>query len=192
VAAARPLTVLLAAVAACPLVAGCEPDTAERGPPRPAPPAEALTLEGAGLGCLAIGAPLAALTGECRILTDRMLPGPEGEPERRAEILVGGDTVVATVVGDSVWRVEVTTPRFVTSDGVGVGSPVDRLLVRPGSRVIGGEARLFITLADRCGISFEVGGIGADVRALPPEEAVERIGGARVSRILLFGCGDPA
>jgi hypothetical protein len=184
---------LVPAVALVFAVTACERGTEGRGNPRPAPPVEAVALEGAGIGCLRIGVPLAALPGECRILADRMIPGPEAMPERRADILVRGDTVAATIVADSVWRVEITTPRFVTSDGIGVGSPVTDLLERSGSRIIGGEGRLFITLPDRCGMSFEVGGLPADVRALPPEEARGRIPpAAQVSRVLLFGCGAPA
>ncbi len=172
---------------------GCEREAGSRGEPPQARPSEPMSLEGNGLGCLRIGAPLAALTGECRILADRVIPGPEGMPERRVDVLVGGDTVGATVVSDSVWRVEITTPRFVTIDGAGIGTAAARLLERPGSRVIGGEGRLFITLDDRCGMSFEVGGIPPDVRALPAEAARERFpAGAHVSRILLFGCEDPA
>jgi hypothetical protein len=146
-------------------------------------------LDGNGYGCLRVGAPLADLGGACRIIADRTIPGPEGMPERRADVLVGGHTFAATVVRDSVWRIEVTTPAPATHDGVGVGTAADRLLARSGSRVIGGEGRLFVTLAEHCGMSFELGELPADVRALPADQARTRIpSDARVSRVLVFGC----
>ena len=192
-AAARAVMMLVPAVAFAATATACEGEAAEQAERRPAQPAAPIAFDGTGLGCLRIGAPLAALPGECRILGDRMIPGPEGTPERRVDILVAGDSVGATVVRDSVWRVEITTPRFVTRDALGVGTAAARLLERPGSRVIGGEGRLFITLDDRCGMSFEVGGLPPHVRALPAAAARARISAAgRVSRILLFGCQDPA
>jgi len=192
-AAARALMLLVPAAVFGATATACEREAAEQPGRRAAQPATPIALDGAGLGCLRIGAPLAALPGECSILGDRTIPGPEGMPERRVDILVAGDSVSATVVRDSVWRVEITTPRFLTGDGLGVGTAAARLLERPGSRVIGGEGRLFVTLDDRCGMSFEVGGLPPEVRALPAEAARGRIpAAAPVSRILLFGCEDPA
>ncbi|HEU4827570.1 MAG TPA: hypothetical protein VFT04_00100 [Gemmatimonadales bacterium] len=165
----------------------------EESPParEPAVPPPVPVVEGDGIGCLRIGASLAGLPAECRILTDRTIPGPEGMPERRVEILVGSDTVPVTVVGDSLWRAELTAPGLRTADGLAVGSSASELLARPGSRVIGGEGRLFVTLADHCGMSFELGGVPREVLGLPPEAAAERIPpGTRVSRILVFGCED--
>lgn len=180
--ATRRAVTLLALAAAC----GEDPP-----PPRdPAPaPAPATVVEGGGIGCVRIGAPLAALPGECRILSDSIVPGPEGMPERRADILVGLDTVAVTVVGDSLWRAEVTAPALRTTDGIGVGSSAGDLLALGGSRVVGGEGRLFVTLADHCGMSFELGDVPREVLGLPPDRAADRIpSGTRVSRILVFGC----
>lgn len=148
-------------------------------------------LSGDGAGCLRIGVPLAALPAGCEIVADRMVPGPEGMAERRADILVAGDTLAATIVRDSVWRVAVTVPTLATAAGLSVGSEAGEMLGRQGSRVIGGEGRLFMTLADHCGMSFELA-VPRELLALPPDEAAKRIPpGSRVSRILLFGCEEP-
>ena len=166
-----------------------------REAPPPPPPATLpagpapLELSGSGVGCLAVGAPLANLAAGCRIVADRVVPGPEGTQERRVDIVVGVDTVSATIVGDSVWRAAVTTPNLRTSDGIGIGTTAAALLGRSGSRVIGGEGRLFITLSDHCGMSFELGPVPRDLLGLPPDQAAARIPGeTRVSRILVFGC----
>ena len=184
-AAARTLTLLLAAAAGC--------DRTTPAPDRPVPPeASKPVLAGEGVGCLRIGVPLAALSAECEIVADRTVAGPEGMEERRADVLVAGDTLAATVVRDSVWRVAVTVPSLATADGLRVGSAAAAMLGRLGSRVIGGEGRLFITLADHCGMSFELA-VPRELLALPPDQAAGRIpSGSRVMRILLFGCGEPA
>jgi hypothetical protein len=110
-------------------------------------------------------------------------------PERRAQVIVGTDTVIATVVGDSVWRLAVTDPALRTVDGIGVGSTAAELLQRRGSRIIGGEGRLFIVLPDQCGLSFELGSLPRALLALPPESVAGRIPpGTTISRVLAFGC----
>lgn len=176
------LILLLVLAAACREAPPPPSGTPPGGPAR-------LELSGSGVGCLAIGVPLANLAAGCRIVADRVVPGPEGSQERRVDIVVGVDTVSATIVGDSVWRAAVTTPNLRTSDGIGIGTTAAALLGRSGSRVIGGEGRLFITLSDHCGMSFELGPVPRDLLGLPPDQAAARIPGeTRVSRILVFGC----
>ena len=178
-AAARAL-ILLALVA-------CREDTPARAPEVAAPPPR---LTGDGIGCLSIGAPLATLAGECRIVADRVVPGPEGTQERRVDIAVGADTLTATIAGDSVWRAEITSERVRTADGIGVGTAAGELLARSGSRVVGGEGRLFITLEDHCGVSFELGQVPRELLGVSPEQAAERIPReSPVTRVLVFGCG---
>lgn len=165
----------------------CREEERTPGPPPsvPVPP----TLSGRGVGCLTIGAPLAGLAPECRIVADRVVPGPEGMRERQVAVVVGADTVTATIVADSVWRLDVTTPAIRTEHGFGAGMAAADLIARSGSRVIGGEGRLFITLADQCGLSFELGPVPRELLALPPARAAERIPtGTRISRVLVFGC----
>lgn len=156
----------------------CSPRAESRAP----------TISGQGVGCLTIGAPVAGLAAPCRVLDDRTGPGAEGMPERRIVVSLGADTLTATVVADSVWRIEVDGSRLRTSDGIGVGSGVRELLERPGSRMIGGEGLLFVTLSGHCGMSFQVPLDG--LSQIPEEAAREVTPEARVSRVLLFGCDE--
>ena len=155
--------------------------------PRAEPQADP-TISGRGVGCLSIGVPVDQLPAPCLVLDDRTAPGDEGMPERRIVVSLGADTVAATVVADSVWRIEVDASRLRTSDGIGVGSGVRELLERPGSRMIGGEGRLYVTLSGHCGMSFQV---PIDGLSQIPEEAARQVTPAsRVSRVLLFGCDE--
>ncbi len=171
------------------LATGCREAKRPPGSSPSAPPSPPTAISGRGVGCLAIGFPLAALPPECRIVGDRIVPGPEGSQERRVDVVVGADTVAATVVGDSIWRLDVVSRTLRTHDGLGVGSPAAELLARAGSRIIGGEGRLFVTLPDECGLSFEVGAVPRELLALPPERAAERMPDtATIERVLVFGC----
>jgi hypothetical protein len=171
------------------LLAGCREDR-PAADPAPAEPPPAV-LSGEGVGCLRIGAPLAALPPECRIVTDRVLPGPEGTEERRVDVLVALDTVTATIVGDSVWRLAVAARTLRTADGIGAGTPAAELLERRGSRIVGGEGRLFVVLPDQCGLSFELGPVPRPLLALPPDSVASRMPpGTSIARVLVFGCAD--
>jgi hypothetical protein len=162
----------------------------EGRPPGPASSEPApLTLSGSGVGCLEVGAALADLPSECSIVADRVVPGPEGTAERRIDVLAGADTVAATVVGDSIWRLDVTARTVRTAQGLGVGTPAAELLARTGSRIIGGEGRLFVTLPDLCGLSFELGPLPRELLALPPDRVAGRLPPeTEISRVLVFGC----
>lgn len=68
-------------------------------------------VTGGGIGDLRVGAPADSLGRSCRVLRDTTLAsGNEGMPERRVAVLLGADTVEATVVDDMVWRIEIRTP----------------------------------------------------------------------------------
>lgn len=173
------------------LSAGCRYDGERRREPAEEPPAQipipAPTLSGSGVNCLAVGLPVASLPPDCVLLSDSTGSGPEGMEERRVHVRIGTDTLAATVVNDAIWRIEITGPAIRTRDGLGVGSDAHELLQRPGSRMIGGEGRLFVVNAGHCGLSFEVSdprlsGLGADSAAGLVEP------GMTVSRVLAFGC----
>ncbi|MGE5927638.1 MAG: hypothetical protein ACM357_09800 [Gemmatimonadota bacterium] len=169
------------------LLAGCREEERASGPPpaAAAPPA----LSGSGVGCLRIGAPLAALPPGCRIVADRVVPGAEGMQERRVDVIVGSDTVIATIVADSVWRLAVTAPTLRTGDGLGPGTPAAELLRQAGSRIIGGEGRLFVVAPRHCGLSFELGSLPRELLAVPPDRVASRLPpGTAISRVLVFGC----
>lgn len=116
-------------------------------------------LTGDGVGALRLGATVEQVTLACRVLSDTTDPqGPEGQPERSLTVLLGegSDTLRAVVVGDSIWRLHVTSEWPRALDSLGVGSVVADLRVRRGARLINGEGRLFITTADPCGLSFRL------------------------------------
>lgn len=173
------------------VAAGCgsdaEPRRQSTGEPPAQVPIQALTLSGSGVGCLKLGSAVMSLPPDCVLLSDSTGPGPEGMEERRVHVRIGTDTLAATVVADAIWRIEVTDPTIRTRDGLGVGSSAQALLQRPGSRMIGGEGRLFVVNGAHCGLSFEVSdprlaGLAADSAAglIAP--------GMIVSRVLAFGC----
>lgn len=147
-------------------------------------------ISNSSAGCLRIGAAVADLGGRCRVLYDRVGPGLEGMPERRIAVMGGTDTLEATVVNDSIWRIDVLSESFRTSDSLGVGTSVARLLSEPAARGIQGEGRLFVVRPDHCGLSFELAATAPDsiagrpaddiVRMLPPETPVRRV--------LVIGC----
>lgn len=147
-------------------------------------------LSDSSAGCLQIGATPADLGRGCRVLSDRRGPGPEGMPERRIAVASGTDTIEATIVNDSVWRIEVLSKSFRTSDSLGVGTSVTRLLANPEARGIQGEGGLFVVRPDHCGLSFELAATAPDsiagrpaddiVRMLPPQTPVRRV--------LVIGC----
>ncbi|HUF29652.1 MAG TPA: hypothetical protein VMM77_03235, partial [Gemmatimonadaceae bacterium] len=69
-----------------------------------------------GLGVLQVGATVAPLVEQCRVIHDTVVTGSEGIPGRRLSVVILGDTVVAEVEPGSVWRIRLTTDRFRTRD----------------------------------------------------------------------------
>lgn len=147
-------------------------------------------LSDSGVGDLRIGLTVADIAARCRIIRDSTMLRTEGQPARMIAVQVKGDTIDAEVVNDSIWRIEVTTPRAVTRDSLGVGTPISRLLTLSGLRVLQGEGNVFVMSDAHCGLSFEIGVSGpaaastrwdlAQLRRLPPDTPV--------SRVLVIGC----
>jgi hypothetical protein len=108
--------------------------------------------------------------------------GNEGLPERRIAVVVGVDTIEATIDNNRVWRIEVETPRLRTADSLGVGTTASALNQR-GATLAVGEG-VFAILPTHCGLSFQLNNVnvaqGRSWRTIPDS--------ARVSRVLVFGC----
>jgi hypothetical protein len=146
-----------------------------------ASPPEIGALTPNGIGDLRVGAAISDLRARCVIVADTTLPGPEGTQERRVTVLLAGDSVTATVDGDSVWRIEVDSPTFRTRDSLGVGT-LGRDLKRAPGTIATGEGNVAALRTDHCGLSFLLAGATSRTRwATLPDSA-------RVRRVLIIGC----
>lgn len=114
----------------------------------------------------------------------------EGHPAHIVMVDLARDTVEAEIVDDAVWRLAVRDPAFRTSDSLGVGTPLSRLMEFDGARPLSGEGRLFVQVPDHCGLSFE---LSEPASSLPPgnrdEDALASLPqDTRVVEVLAFGC----
>ena len=153
-------------------------------------PAAGVQIE-RGIGVLQVGAPVKLLVGRCQIVDDTVVTGLEGMAARRLYIVVQGDTVVAEMEEDTVWRVSLTTGRFRTGDSLGVGSPAGNLTSREGARALVGEGEIYLTIEEACGVSFRLDGVSfSNVASAPsPESAVRLVPDtSKVDLVLLTPC----
>jgi hypothetical protein len=147
-------------------------------------------LSGKGIGCARIGDSVATLRRSCNVLSDTVVQGAEGMPERLLIVRIHGASVTATPFDDVIGRIVVADSTLRTGDGLGVGSTLAELLARPGVGTIEGEGRVFVTIPAHCGLSFQLaarrdgrGGTTRDVVFAFPRATV-------VERVLIFGCAD--
>lgn len=144
-------------------------------------------LTGEGFGAARLGATVEQVTLACHVIADTINPlGPEGQAERSLILLMGAgpDTLRAVVMGDSIWRLHITSEWPRTEESLGVGSTVRDLRTRRDAQLIRGEGRLFVTTADPCGLSFRLDraddAAGLTLAALPDT--------VRVTEVLVVGC----
>jgi hypothetical protein len=144
-----------------------------------------------GVGVLQVGATVEQLRERCRIVEDTVVAGVEGMPGRQLSIAILGDTLVAEVVQDTVWRIRITTGRFRTRDSLGVGTPAEDLTSRDGARALVGEGEIYMTIEEACGVSFRLDGVSYSIvaSAPSPESAVRLVPDtAVVDLVLLIPC----
>lgn len=150
----------------------------------------ATQITGDSVGPLQIGATVAQVRARCAVVRDTTVPGPEGQPSHRIAVVMGGETVDGEVRNDRVWRVPVTSTRLRTADGLGVGTPLARLLELRDVRPAMGEG-LYVLSPAHCGLSFQ---LRNPAGPLPPATTVAQLralpAGTVVSRVLVTGCGD--
>lgn len=141
-------------------------------------------MNGEGIGNLRIGASVRDVALACPVLSDTVLPGPEGSMERSLLVDLVRDTVRAVVTNESVWRIHVTSPDIRTESGLGVGTRAPALRDLPGARVISGEGNAFVVAPSPCGMSFRLRGLDS-VMPRPIEQLPDSVS---VDMVLLTGC----
>jgi hypothetical protein len=123
------------------------------------------------------------------VTRDTTALGAEGMPARKITVRFAGDSVVAEIVNDRVWRIELTSSAFATTDSLRVGSPVSRMLQLRNPRGLTGEGQLFLVTSDHCGLSFRLSNPdGSAVRDWARPVLSKLPPGTVVSEILIVGC----
>src|SRR5690606_19881765 len=150
------------------------------------------SIDANGVGVFRIGATVADVLADCPAAVDTVALDIEGNLQRAlVHALSEGEEIRAEIVDGAVWRVRVTTPAATTGDGMGVGVPLSRLLELPGIRTFEGEGRLFVTVAEHCGLSFRLNHVPGrgEHRGVWTESALEKLpGSTRIDEVLVFGC----
>jgi hypothetical protein len=148
------------------------------------------TLSGRGVGALRIGMSVEAVRRVCRVLSDTTRLASEGQRARFIGVGFGTETLEAEIVNDRVWRIDARSPRFKTGDGLGVGTPLSRLLSLKSPRGLTGEGQLFVASPDHCGLSFRLSDNGSNARSQNWDRAaLSRLpSGTVVDRVLAVGC----
>ena len=79
-------------------------------------------------------------------------------PVRQVSVLMGRDTAVLSVQGGRVSDVMLTSRSFATTDSLGVGTTLKRLLVYAQPKGYGVGGQLIVATAAHCGLSFYFAG----------------------------------
>jgi hypothetical protein len=180
---------------ACAALLACSPensDSAGRDAPSPAativdrpsplPCGDSRVLHGSGIGLFVVGIGVDSLARACSVLRDTTELGAEGMPERRIIVQLGVDSVYATIDSGRVWRIEVTSERFRTADGFGVGTYAREFAARRASIAVG--EGVFIVSDAHCGMSFGIDGV-----ELYPSPRIDSLPAtSRVASVLIYGC----
>lgn len=146
-------------------------------------------LTSLGIGNLQVGRTIDVVKRTCRVIRDNPEMN-EGSPERVVTVMIDNDRIRVTVLNGLVWRLEVTSPRFQTRDGLHVGTSLARLGARGGVRLLEGEDGLYVTLASHCGLSFRFSIPSRETpgKAWSVAHVVQRYGSAVADKILVTRC----
>lgn len=147
-------------------------------------------LSDEGIGKLKIGAPVDSISPHCVVLRDTTASGAEGMPARKLAVFLPPDTVEAEVVDNRIWRLSIVSPLYRTTDSLGVGTPLSRLLRLKNPRGMTGEGKFFVASPEHCGMSFRLANAGPGGQHGDLDQAgLARLPrSAVVSEILIFGC----
>ena len=165
---------------------------AER-PPKAA--SDALRLTGASAGPVTVGVTRVELGRAGRVVRDTVELGDEAIPESVAVVVVGSDTLRAILDSGRVYRIDVTTTHIRTSDTLGVGTTLRRLLREPGVHAFTGEGAVYVQVPRHCGLSFrlaDAGELGDAPDSVGPTQLRQLPPTTPVSTVLVVGCGRAA
>lgn len=112
------------------------------------------TLSDQGVGELKIGRTVTEVKQLCEVVSDANKPGAEGMTEHIVAIRIGGEIVPATIAGDKIWRLAVSTPLIRTADSLGIDTPLRKIAAMRGSQFAPGEDGVYAFVAAHCGLSF--------------------------------------
>ncbi|HEY0243357.1 MAG TPA: hypothetical protein VGC52_11905 [Gemmatimonadaceae bacterium] len=107
-----------------------------------------------GIGELREGLSVADVKARCDVVSDSEELGTEGMTERVLIVRIAGETVRAIVNDDRISRIEISSPRFTTTDSLGVDTPLRRIARMRGARFFPGEGGVYGFIADHCALSF--------------------------------------
>lgn len=143
-----------------------------------------------GIGELKEGAHVSDVRERCEVVSDTEQLGSEGMKERVLIVRVGSETVRAIINDDRIWRIEITSPRLVTGDSIGVDTPLHQIAIKRGARFVPGEDGVYGFVANHCAMSFR---FSVPLRAPRGGDwTVAKIdsahGDATVDRILITKC----
>jgi hypothetical protein len=151
----------------------------------------ATRLTDEGIGDLKPGRPVAEVKRLCNVTGDSRQRGAEGKMGRVIVIAIDAEVVPAEIVDDKVWRIAVTTSRFITSDSLGVDTPLRKIAHMRGAQFAPGEDGVYGFVAAHCGLSFRF-----SLPMRPPAggqwtvAAIDKDhGDAVVDRVLVKKCG---
>ena len=147
-------------------------------------------LDEDGVGDLKQGRPVSEVAARCEVISDSQQRGTEGAMERVLVTRIAGETVRSIVVDDRIWRIEINTPRFRTTDSLGVDTPLRRISAMRGAQFAPGEDGVYGFSPEHCGLSFRF-----SVPMRPPaggQWTTARIeaeqGDAAVNRVIVIPC----
>jgi len=144
-------------------------------------------VTGAGVGPIRIRMRVNELPASCPIVGDTTLR-LEGELQPAVLIDVDGDTILAEVVDERVWRITVSDRDLRTLDGIGVGTPAARLAVYSDAVIASGEGSYFVIAeASHCGLSFALPQLRHRSERWRREDLVDLPDTVRVQSILVIG-----
>ena len=147
-------------------------------------------LEEDGIGALKQGRPVSEVAALCDVTSDSEQQGQEGTMERVLVVGVAGESLRSIVQNDRIFRIEVNTPRFRTSDSLGVDTPLSRISAMRGAQFAPGEDGVYGFSPDHCGLSFRF-----SLPWRPPaggqwtaKQIEQEHGTAAVNRVIVIPC----